>query len=139
MDRKRKVDAVHSRQKRERRKIEREVLQEQCAEIRARNAILLESNKELEELLETAMSEVAVVERFEATKVNNAAFVEQIRNGPNSAMLQAHFAVPSSGDSMLPAVERGLRSSFGNQDWSTRLATYRNSLGPLDDALHFSP
>jgi hypothetical protein len=134
LDRKRKVNAVHSRQKRERRKIEKEVLQEQCAEIRARNAILTENNKELEELLETAMSEVAVVERFEATKVNDAAFVEQIRNGPNSAMLQAHFARPPSRDSMLPEVECGLRASLENQDWSRRLVTERDLPGP-DEAL----
>jgi hypothetical protein len=125
LDRKRKVNAVHSRQKRERRKIEKEVLQEQCEEIRARNAILLENNKQLEELLETAMSEVAVVERFEATKVNNAAFVEEIRNVPNSAMLQARFAGPSSGDSMLPE----------NQDLSRRLVTERVLPGLLDEAL----
>jgi hypothetical protein len=130
------VNAVHSRQKRERRKIEKDVLQDQCAEIRAKNAILLENNKELEELLETAMSEVAVMERFEATKVNNAAFAEQMRNGPSSAMLQAHFAgLPSSAESMLPEVERGLRASLENQDLSRRMATERDLPGPPDEAL----
>jgi hypothetical protein len=68
--------------------------------------------------------------------VNNAAFAEQMRNGPSSAMLQAHFAgLPSSAESMLPEVERGLRASLENQDLSRRMATERDLPSPLNEAL----
>jgi hypothetical protein len=130
LERKRKVNAVHSRQKRERRKIEKEVLQEQCDGLRASNAALFEQGKQLEELLETAKSEVALMERLEATKVNTAALVEQIRNGPSGTTLQPHLAgLPHSGDSIFSQGAYGLRASLDSQDFSHRLVAERNLPG----------
>lgn len=60
LDRKRKINAIHSRQKRNRRKIEKEVLQDQCDDLRHRNAAVLAKNEALEALLEQAHAQVAI-------------------------------------------------------------------------------
>lgn len=53
-ERKRRMNVVHSRRKRERERIEIECLQEQCEELRDRQAFLLEESSRLENLLRRA-------------------------------------------------------------------------------------
>ena len=55
-ERKRRMNVVHSRRKRERERIEVEVLQEQCTELKDKRVFLSEENTRLEGLLRTVMS-----------------------------------------------------------------------------------
>jgi hypothetical protein len=68
LSRKRQVNMIHSRQKRERRKIEHEVLQSQCDEISKRNNMLQASIDRFEHLIGLAELEI---EKFETNKSNN--------------------------------------------------------------------
>jgi len=54
LDRKRKLNVIHSRRKRERERIEVEVLQEQCSEERGKNEHLKRENQRLTGLLDQA-------------------------------------------------------------------------------------
>jgi len=62
-ERRRQMNTIHSRRKRERQKIEVEVLREQCAQYSAQNLSLFHSNRRLEELLEKAKHAIEQHER----------------------------------------------------------------------------
>ena len=63
-ERRRQMNIIHSRRKRERQKIEVEVLREQCAQYSALNLGLFHKNKRLEELLELAKQAVEQHEKL---------------------------------------------------------------------------
>lgn len=60
--RKRKINVIHSRQKRQRRKIELEVLQEQCAILSKSIQEISKKNKNIENLIQAAEAEVSKYE-----------------------------------------------------------------------------
>jgi hypothetical protein len=62
LQRKRQVNRIHSRQKRARRRIEFEVLQEQHADLTSQNKKLRAENKKLEEILRDCTKEVIIYE-----------------------------------------------------------------------------
>jgi len=59
VERARRMNVLHSRRKRERERIEIEVLREQCSDLRAKNAEATATNSKLERLLAAAMVEVS--------------------------------------------------------------------------------
>lgn len=63
LDMKRKVNMIHSRQKRERRKIELEVIQEQAQTLKDQNDDLRADNERLEKLIEIAQIEAQISEQ----------------------------------------------------------------------------
>jgi hypothetical protein len=63
VERRRKMNILNSRRKRERRKIESVVLHEQVEELQGRNGILATQNRHLEELLAQANAKVAEIEK----------------------------------------------------------------------------
>ena len=62
-ERKRQLNVIHSRQKRERRKAEAEELKSQCATFEQKNRALQSDNSRLENLLADAKRRVAVIEQ----------------------------------------------------------------------------
>lgn len=62
VERSRRLNVLHSRRKRERERIEVEVLKEQCDELRRRNEFVSNDNTRLEFMLSSAMREVSVLE-----------------------------------------------------------------------------
>jgi len=67
VERKRKMNVLHSRRKRERERIEINVLEEQCSDLGDRNRALLEENREFQDLLDLAKMKIA---RFEDSTSN---------------------------------------------------------------------
>ena len=63
-ERRRQMNTIHSRRKRERQKIEVEVLREQCAQYSALNLSIFHKNKRLEELLELAKQAIEQHEKL---------------------------------------------------------------------------
>ena len=64
IERKRKMNVLHSRRKRERERIEIKVLEEQCSDLGDRNRALLEENREFQDLLDLAKTKIARFENF---------------------------------------------------------------------------
>jgi hypothetical protein len=62
VERKRRLNVIHSRRKRERERIEIEVLQEHCSELGDKNKFIEEENKRFEEMLASAQSKIALLE-----------------------------------------------------------------------------
>jgi len=62
-ERKRQLNVIHSRQKRERRKAEAEELKSQCSTLEQRNRVLQSDNSRLENLLADVKRRVAVIEQ----------------------------------------------------------------------------
>jgi len=115
LDRKRRVNVIHSRQKRQRRKIEFEVVQEQVLHLSQQNANLYRQNMELEKILEMAQNEVALIEgrgdsshQEEATvppdaTVNPEGSYEPQVALPPSLAASGRSALPSSSNTAAPS------------------------------------
>ena len=72
-EKKRKMDALYARRKRERQRIEIEVLQEQCVEFQNKNSFLLKQNKFFEGLLRNANAIVQLHEKGNLDAANASA------------------------------------------------------------------
>jgi hypothetical protein len=82
---KRAMDAIYARRKRERQRIEMEVLQERCAAIRSKNDELQELNEKLEELIRSAEETVQQHLSYGRSVIPvNEAAVEPIQNTGNT-------------------------------------------------------
>jgi hypothetical protein len=91
-EKKRKMDALYARRKRERQRIEIEVLQEQCVEYNNKNDNLEKQNKWLEGRLQQAQSIVRLSKEgsFGTSNNNpNQAFAQQNLQGYGTTGIQA--------------------------------------------------
>ena len=106
---KRKLNALHSRRKRARRRIEHEVLKERAAELNARNLDLFRRNKELEALTEQAET-----------------IVNAYRQNPNSPTLRARNLPAQQLYSMLSDGTSHLLDDYQRNQQQQQLAAIRS-------------
>ena len=78
VERKRRLNVLHSRRKRERRKIEAEVISEQAEQLKEANKKLSEENRQFEEVLEAALAKVAEFESAAATSSSHLATLNML-------------------------------------------------------------
>jgi hypothetical protein len=94
---KRRLDALYARRKRERHRVEVEVLQDQCRQLYEKNRHVATGNKRLEAILAAAKDQVEIYERVQVQSVRGTIhapargnvgssqqiIAEQLRQGPN--------------------------------------------------------
>jgi hypothetical protein len=95
IERKRRLNVIHSRRKRERERIEIEVLQEHCSELGEKNKFIEEENKRFEETLAIAQSKIALLEPSASSTSPRAASAHFSASSPMGASRAAQFQFSS--------------------------------------------
>lgn len=97
IERKRRLNVIHSRRKRERERIEIEVLQEHCSELGEKNKYLEDENNRFDEMLVNAQSKIALLEPSASSPSPHAASASASfsASSPMGALRAAQFPFPS--------------------------------------------
>jgi hypothetical protein len=118
VERKRRLNVIHSRRKRERERIEIEVLQEHCSELGEKNKYLEDENKRFEEILASAQSKIALLEpSASSSKPLCAAPALFSASSPMGAPRAAHFPFPSLHK--VPAAAAAAATEMPAKRWDT--------------------
>lgn len=129
--RRRAMNTIHSRRKRERQKIEIEVLRDECANFSARNRALVQQNAELQELIRQANSGVAFYRDQPPTSAVTAAHVGVSSEPPNITFWPQQTLATAQTKGVDPTkftpLEQHVRNTYGSeqrpqqQQWGEQL------------------
>ena len=109
LERKRKINVIHSRQKRFRRKVEQEVLDGRAAAIMLLNKDLMKKNAALESMLSAAKELVREHERMESSHAQAASRLVELRNWQQPRNLAQ--SSNSASSQPMPRIDSGTLAS----------------------------
>jgi len=126
VERSRRMNVLHSRRKRERERVEIEVLHEQCAELRAQNSEARQTHEQLKHLLEFATMKIARLKRGDSAPLERVSRVD----GPCSftGLPQYRHSQESEGQSRQRYPD--IVNQMGSDEAQVQLRTPHSTLLP---------